>query len=382
MMPLAPTRADRNPSGRTAEEVLAALQGRSGSRRWSFRYVLLDSANRHVEELDNVSAGQVEQNWLADIKRTARFTVRERGGIDYLSDRIQPFVRLHLPPYGPDDWVEWPQGVFLLTTPRRRVSRAGVVTREVEGYDQLQVYADDVLTGRYSLAAGTVVTAAVQTLLASVLSPPAVSVSPHAGTLAAAKEWEPGTPKLHVINDLLGMINYESLSFDEEGVALVRPYRSPAERPEEYTYADDHHGLVYPELEQEMDLWAVHNRWVLVVSEPDQPPLVATYTNSDPSSPTSTVRRQRTITDFRTELEAVDLTALQAKAARLAFEASQVYEYVPFRTGIMPVHSGNDVYRLRLDSLAINARYAEASWKLPLKAGAAMEHNARRVVTV
>lgn len=382
MMPLAPSLAARNPNGHTDQEVLAALRGSTGARRFSFRYALLDSANRYQDDLEDVLAGSVSQSWLADIKRTAAFTIRERGGIDFLSDRIQPFVRLHLPPYGDRDWVEWPQGVFLLTTPPRRSSKVGVITREVQGYDQLQVYSDDLLVSRYSVAAGTVVTTAVRTLLTSVLDSPAINLTPASGTLVAAKEWEPGTSKLRVINDLLSMINYESLSFDEEGAAMVRPYRSPQERAEEYTYADDDQGLIFPELEQSMDLWRVPNRWVLVVSEPDQPALTASYTNADPASPTSTVRRRRTITDFRTEQEAVSLAALQDKAKRLAFEASQVFEEVPFRTGLMPIHSGNDVYRVRLEGLAINAKYAETSWKLTLKAGAPMEHSARRVVTV
>lgn len=382
MLATVPT-GDRNPNGHGAATILAALQGLSGSRRFSFRYRLMEpDGTVVVEHLDNVLAGSVSQNWLADIKRTATFTMVERGGIDFLSDRIQPVVRLHLPPFGAADWVDYPQGVFLLTTPARSASMAGVVTREVQGYDQLQVYGDDLLADRYTVATGTVVTTAVTTLLNSVLVPPRLRVTPHAGTLTAAKEWEPGTSKLRVINDLLGLVNYESLSFDEDGVAVVQPYRSPAERAEEYVYAADHQGLVMPDAGQELDLFAVANRWVLVVSEPDQPALVASYTNSDPASPTSTVRRQRTITDYRTEQEATDLTTLQAKAARLAVEASQVYEAVTFKTGLMPLHSGNDVYRITLPALALNAAYAEQSWTMPLKAGAEMAHVARRVITV
>lgn len=382
MMPLAPSLAARNPNGHTEAEVRAALQGLTGARRFSFRYALLEVTGRYVQDLDSVLAGTVNQSWLADIKRTASFTLRETGEVDFLSDRLQPFVRLHLPPFQAQDWVEWPQGVFLLTSPERKVSSSGVVTREVSGFDQLQVYADDIPEGRYSVAAGTLVTAAVRTLLTSVLVPPAIRLTPHAGTLAATKDWEPGTSKLRMINDLLGMINYESLSFDEEGAAMVQPYRSPQERAEEYTYADDQTSLMHPEMTQALDIFSVKNRWVLTVSQPDQPVLTTTYTNANPSSPTSTVRRGRTITDYRTEEEAVDLTALQGKAQRLAFEASQVYESVPFSTGLMPVHSGNDVYRIRLERLAINAKYAEASWRMPLKRGAKMEHVARRVVSV
>lgn len=382
MQAIAPPLGERNPNGHTEETILAALRGVTGSRYLTFRYYLLDSANNRLAVLGNVTECAITQNWLADIKRTMMLSMRETGGIDFLSDRIQPAVRLHLPPYGEQDYVEWPQGVFLLVSPKRKASRTGVLTREVQGYDQLFVYTDDIPEDRYVVAAGTAVTTAIETLLNSVIVPPEISLTPSASVLAVAKDWDPGTSKLRMINDLLGMINYESLSFDEDGRAIVQPYRVPSDRPEEYVYADDHLGVTAPDPEQELDLFDTPNKWVLVVSEADQAPLVASYTNNDPTSLTSTVARQRVITDYRIEQEAVDLGVLTLKAQRLAFEASQVYEAIPFKSALMPIHSGNDVYRLTLRSLAVNAVYAEQSWKMTMKAGALMEHVARRVVTV
>lgn len=380
MQAIAPPSGDRNPNSHTEEEVLAALQGRSGVRRFSFRYELLDAGNVFIEDLDTtVLDAKISENWLADIKRTAAFTLRETGRIDYLSDRIKPIVRTWIPPYGPKDYVEHPQGVFLLSSPVRKIDGQGVITREVEAYDPLQVYADDLFTARYTVAAGANVIASVVTLLGSV----PMAVSPSTKTLATASEWKPGDSKLKAINELLDMVNYESLSFDEDGRAIVQEYRSPLERAEEYEYGADDRGLVVPEVEQELDLWSVHNQWVLVVSDPDrEDPLISSYTNTDPASPTSTIRRQRTITDFREEQDAADQTSLDAKVARLAFEASQIYEAIPFQSALMPIHSGNDVYRLRLPALAVNAKYAEQSWSFEMKAGAKMDHRARRVVSV
>lgn len=382
MMPVVPTLAARNPAGHTEAEILSALRGLQGSRRFSFRYELLEADGTWLRDLDTVTAGSVSQNWLADIKRTCTLSLVERGDVDWLKDRVRPSVRLHLPPWGPEDWVEYPQGVFLLSSPERVVGESRVVSREVAGFDQLLVYADELLTDRFAVAAGSNVVNAVRALLLDVLVPPQIRSTPHAGVLVTAKEWEPGTSTLTMINELLGMINYDSLAFDEDGVALVQPYRPPSERSPGYTYADDSNGLMLPDITQGLDPYGVANEWVCTVSEPDQPPLSASYTNTNPASPTSTVRRGRTITDYRTEMEAVDLTVLQAKVARLAFEASQVYESIPFSTGLMPIHSGNDVYRLKLDALAINATYAEHTWKLTMKAGVPMEHAARRVVTV
>lgn len=367
-----------NPNSHTEAAILAALRGATGSRLFSFRYDLLDSTNTYIQALDNVTSCTIEQNWLAEIKRTATIRLQDNGVIDFLSDRIQPWIRLHLPPYGEDDWVEWPQGVFLLASPERQADEVGAVTRDAQAYDGLQQFVDDKTENRYTVAAGTVVTAEVSTLLGSIDK----SITPSTSTLPVAREWEPGTSKLRIINDLLGMVNYESLSFDESGAAVVAPYVSPNDRAEEYTYADDDDSLIIPGAGQALDLFSVPNKWVLVVSEPDRAPLVGAYTNNDPGSLTSTVTRGRTIVDFRTEVEATDQAALDAKAERLAFEASQIYEAIEFNTGMNPLHSGNDVYRIMYGPLAVNAKYTEHTWRMDLAAGATMSHRARRVVSI
>lgn len=374
---------DRNPNDHTPMEVLAALQGRTGARRFTFRYDLLSADGTLVGTLSNVQSGKVAQNWLSDIKRTATFRLRETGGIDYLADRIRPWVRLHLYPYGTLDWVEWPQGVFLLATPGRTINGEGTITREVEAYDHAKVYADDLVTDRYAVPAGTQYIAAILTLLGTLGAgyPPA-SYPALPTSLPETKEWEPGTSKLKIMNELLDAINFESLSFNEMGGAVIRPYTSPADRAPEYTYATDSVSIMHPEVTQELDLWSVPNKWHLVVSDPDRPVLTSTYTNTNPASPTSTVRRGRTITDYRPDQEAADQATLDAKVARLAFEASQVFEAVEFSTGLMPIHSGNDVYRIEHTGLAVNAKYGEQSWELELRAGTPMKHRARRVVTV
>lgn len=380
MLPFAPAGVDHNPNQHSAADVLDALRGKYGTRRFSFRYEVLASNLVKVADLGNVISAHVEQNWLADIKRKATFVVRDTTDVDYLSQYLKPWVRLHLAPYGTDDWVEWPQGVFVPSTPQRHADAAGRVTREVAGYDLLQVLADDKVSSRYTVSASTAYTTAVSTVLAS--AGLAANIHASASVLPVAMEWDPGTPKLRVVNDLLDAINYQSLSFDEDGIAVVAEYVSPAARAEAYTYADDTDGLIIPEVDQELDLFSVPNQWTLVVSEPDRDSIYASYTNTDPSSPTSVPRRGRTITDFRTEQQSVDIVTLYAKVARLAFEASQIYEAIDIETALMPVHSGNDVLRLRYAPLGVDDKYAEQSWSMELRAGAPMKHRVRRVVSV
>jgi hypothetical protein len=162
---------------------------------------------------------------------------------------------------------------------------------------------------------------------------------------------------------------------------VCRPYKSPAERAPEYTYATDQASVIRGEVAQTIDLFDIPNKWVLVKSEADQAPLTATYTNTSTTSPTSTISRGRTIVDFRTD-DAADQATLNAKAARLAFEASQVFESVEVSTAAMPMHSNADVVAFEIHGLAVADKYSEQSWELPLEVGASMTHTVRRVVTL
>lgn len=370
----------RDPSGRYSDAaVLAALQGRSGVRTLTFRFDRLSSSNVLIEPVDWVVEGKVTNNALADIKRQASFRILDRGGFNYLSDRIKPWARLRMPDGG---YVEWPLGVFLLESPSRKLKGTGVIERDVKAFDQLTVLAQDRIPVRASRAAGTLYTDVIaqQAGFAGV----SATITPSASALPVAMEWEPGTPRLRIINDMLAAINYESAWFDENGSLIARPYLSPSDRTPEYVYDDDavRSVIAHDELEQALDIFDVPNQWTLVVSEGDRPPLSTTYTNNSPNSPTSTVARGRTITDFRDGEDAADLATLEAKARRLAFEASQVVERITFDTLLMPLHSNADVLQLRVPDLGVDGIYSEQSWELPLKAGARMSHTVRRVVAV
>jgi hypothetical protein len=390
--------------GFSADIVKIALH--ASNRKLAFRYELLDSTNQTKGQITNVLAASVSNNALAQIKRTARFTMKEDGSVKFLSDRVKPYCRLWVPPgrilarqfsflqpQFPSEyeilregskeggWVEWPLGVFVLSTPPRRTNSSGVVIREVEAYDLLQILVDDKVEDRYVVTAGTNYLTAVKSLLnSSGLTQQNLTATDK--TLPADRDWNPGTTKLQIINDLLGAINYRSLFYDENGIAVAQPYVSPDVRASEYTYRDDDESVIFPEVEQGLDLFSVPNKWVLVVSEPDRPALMSTYTNTNPDSSTSTVSRGRTIVDYLEGVEAVDQVALDAKARRLAFEASQVYEQVNFDTGIMPMHSDLDVLTLEFSKLGISAKYVETEWSFDLKAGAKMRHRIRRVVSV
>jgi len=362
-------------NGYTEAQVITALH--SANRQMAFRYELLDSTNVFKRQLDNVLNASVNNNTENEIKRTARFSIRDDGTINFLSDRIKPWVRLKMPDGG---WAEWPQGVFLLSTPPRKVDAAGVVTREVEAYDQLQVLVDDKIEYRYTVTTGTNYIIAIKAVLdgAGITQQ---NLTATALTLSTDWDWSPGTEKLKIINDLLSAINYRSLWFDENGQAIAQPYVTPANRASEYTYRDDNQSVIFPDVAQELDLFGVPNKWVLYVSEADQATISSIYTNTNPNSLTSTVSRGRTITTYQ-QVDAADQTTLDDLVEKKAYEDSQIYEQVTLETAIMPMHSEADVFTLAFSGLGISAKYSEISWSMELKAGAKMRHLIRRTVTI
>lgn len=376
--------------GFTAAEVTDALT--RADRALKFRYQLLDSSNAHKAWLTGVSAGSVAHNNLADIKRTARFTIRDgEDSINFLSDRIKPWVYARVTggafpsPMTSSTvagWAGFPQGVFLLTSPTKATgSSADVVVREVDAYDQTIVLRDDKVTDRYTVAAATNYITAVKAVLDGA-GVTAQNLTATSSTLPVARDWAPGTPKLTIVNDLLAAINYRSLHFDADGRATARPYLSPATAAPEWTYADDEISVLSPVMALTLDLFEVPNEWVLVVSEPDRTVLTSTYTNENEQSPTSTVNRDRTIVDFRTDTDAVDQSTLDAKVERLAFEASQVYESIDIQTAIMPFHDDADVLELAYSPLEIDDKFSEHTWGFEFRAGSWMTHRVRRVVEI
>jgi hypothetical protein len=360
--------------GVSAVAVIKALH--SPHRRLSFRYELLNKELQKIGDLLTVKGGEVSHNALATIKRTAKFSLMDTGEIDFLNDRIKPYVRLWVQ----NQWVEFPQGVFLLSTPTKKDS-TGKVERDVDAYDGLLVLTDDKFEQRHIIQEGIPYYNAVVDILSSA-GITQYNIEFTDKILARSIEFEAGKEKLFAVNELLGQLNYTPLRVDANGVYTASYYRSPTVRAIDYTYKDDELSVTYQGVEEEFDLFSIPNKWVVVCSNPEQDPLVASYTNENPDSVTSTVSRGRTIVDYRDVSDIADQVSLNAYVQRIAFEASQVYGKIIFETAIMPMHDYADVLEIDYSPLGIKGKYSETSWTLPLAIGARMKHEVRKVVTI
>lgn len=364
--------------GYSRQQIIDMLHARYASRTIKFRYDLLSSQEIKIGELDNVSSGEVSMSSLAtDIKRTAQFNMRDNNDIDWLNDRVQPFCMLRMPDGG---WVEWSLGIFLLNSPKRK-EQNGQIYREIEAYDGLQVLLDDKFDSRYTIAAGVNYITAINNIFFTV-GITKINIPGTNSLLAITKEFEIGTSKLSAINELLGELNYTSLWVDERGYYTSTPYMIPSDRAIDYQYEDNELSIIYNGLEEELDLFSVPNKFVVVQSNAETNPLISIYVNENPLSITSTVSRGRTIVETRDVDNIADQVSLDSYAKRIAFEASQVYGHIEFETAIMPMHSHSDLLHVTYSRMGIKDRYVETNWTIPLESGEKMSHSARRVVAI
>jgi hypothetical protein len=390
--------------GFTPEQIKSALHFTGGLKKVAFRYELLNKNNQKIGDLSTVESGEVSMQSLAQIKRTARFTLKDIGDINFLSDRIKPFIRIYIPPgrvmgreyslvhpaqpvaneirAAPDKggWIEFPMGIFLLSSPTRKDQTNGVF-REVEAYGGLVILLNDRLEYRLVIFAGTsYYDAIVELLLSAGITNYNIEFTD--AVLKRDIEFEPGKEKLFVINELLGQINYTPIYDDVNGVFVSAPYRSPSVRSADYSYKDDELSVLYQGMEEELDIFDIPNKWVVVCSNPEQEPLFSSYTNSNPDSPTSTISRGMTIVDYREVSDISSQESLNAYVQRIAFEASQVYGKISFETAIMPMHDYADILEIEYSPLGIKGKYSETSWTIPLIVGGKMKHEVRRVVQI
>ncbi|WP_163102247.1 hypothetical protein [Peribacillus alkalitolerans] len=373
-------------NGYTKKEIMDVLHSRRGPRKLRFRYDLLDKQNRFIKTLNSVLSGEVSMDSLADIKRKARFTIKDDGSINFFSDRIQPFVEIEIPTLRrhsemiPKSWIAFPLGIFLLSSPTRKDQTNGVF-RDVDAYGGLVILRDDKFDSTYVIPSGTKVYDAIIALLLSA-GIASYNIEFTNAVLQRDIEFEPGKEKLYAVNELLRQINYTPIYDDVNGIFTSAPYRSPAVKAIDYTYRDDDASVTFQGMEEVLDLFEVPNKWVVVCSNPEQTPIGSTYINENMDSPSSTINRGRTIVDYREVSDIADQTTLDAYVQRIAFEASQVYGKITFETALMPMHDYGDILEIDYSPLNIMGKYSETSWTMPLAIGGKMRHEVRKVVTI
>jgi len=367
--------------GYTHKQVLDQLLYSDGSRNINFRYALLNEFDVPIADSLSVSGGSVRHASLSEIKRTAMFTLKETEfrDIDYSKERIQPYFRLQMTPR---DWLEWSLGIFLISSPVRK-EQNGHVFRELNCDDSSVMLVEDKFTDRHLIRHGSNYVNAIRLILNSAKLQK-INIESNDALTSRDIEFEIGMKKSEAVNDLLDAINYTSYHVDEAGYVTAKPYVSPSNTPAGMTYETDDLSVIAPGAENELDTFDIPNIFIAVATNPEtDKSLKSKYTNNDPMSMLSTVRRGRNVVRFDELSDIADQATLDSYIQRIAFEASQVYDKVRFTTAAMPHHGYMDVLNIKHKILGISERYSETAWEMNLNTGSVqMTHEVRRILTV
>ena len=380
----------------TREQIIDALH--APQRVIKFRYDLLDKNLRFKCTLKTISTAGISYSAQNSIKRTATFTMRDEA-IDYLSARVRPVFCLKMSrgntwgnvaaktwgevatkTWGEIrrtvEWIEWPLGVFILSSPARTADN-NVVIRDIEAYDLNQLLHTDAITNRIFFPEGTRYTDAVINLIVGA-GHDFYMITQSDEVMPVPMEFEVGKTRLEIINELLAAVNYTPLFVDENGAYIARPDHEPQIGDIAYFYTTKDKSVIFAGATEAVDFFNLPNRFIAFVSNPERPPMVATFENDDVLSQLST-RNRPVVTAVQKVNDMASQAALEEYVTTWARKASIVEANIEFSTALMPMHGYRDIYQFEHEVLRINEVYEEQSWDMSLVAGGTMTHNARRL---
>jgi hypothetical protein len=293
------------------------------------------------------------------------------AGVDLATDRLRPVAVIN--------GVEYPCGVYIVTTLSHSVSN-GVPLVTIDAYSALYLAQRAKTETRHHINAGTLYTTAIGDLLAACGITDAEITASDLAIPTAREDWDEGTPRLTIINDLLGEINYNSAWVGLDGRVRITPYTVPSPSTITHTYTAGAASLLSPDWTLSDDMYGKCNVFKVVCSNPEiDTVMTAIAENNDASSPFSIAKIGRV--PYIEYVNCVPSQAvLQMKADALLYKSLQSTQEVSFATAINPTHETYET--VALDCGALSGIFAETGWTLTLSPESDMQHKARRIVIV
>lgn len=299
--------------------------------------------------------------------------------VDWLSDEIQPVIDIN--------GIEYPLAVVM---PASVVPSESETTKElhVEAYDRCWRVSDTRFETVLHLSAGTNYVSAIETLLLGCGVETILKTESEA-TLTEDREWDIGTSYLEVVNQLLSEINYEKLSFNENGIAMIKPIRELSVENAVIAFTDktvdprDPKSAsiinIMPEISITNDIYKAPNVFVCVCSNPDKSDvMIAKAENTNPQSPLSIQRRGRRIVDVVRVDNIASQEELQAYVNNIRNESMITGEVYTIKTLLLPGIRTSDIVALQVNGAG--AICIEEQWEMILGIGGSMTHQLKRVV--
>ena len=305
-----------------------------------------------------------------EVKMVLEGTFLQNPQMNLITDRLKPMFYV--------DGKEYQVGEYMVTDAALHTVEGLRKELEITAYDLTYLAKQSKIEDRIFIPAGTLYTDAIRSQIvdSGILN---FIVVPNTATFATDREdWEPGTSRLQIINDLLAEINYNSLWMDLSGTVRGTPYQQPLAENITIEYRNDQYSVLYPDDSSTTDIFDKPNVFIAVVENPDLPEnLRAEAVNDDPTVPYSTVNRGR-IAQYEKLDNIASQAELQAYVDNLKFKSLMSTQEIEFSTAANPVHSAFDIIGFYKDDLT--GIYEETEWSFPFTPGQAMTHRARRAI--
>lgn len=360
-------------------------------RTLGFVYEIYDKTGKFKRLFRDVSEGQLSFRSLAEIKRTLMIDFRgDVSDIDFLNDRLLVKMRIKdILPVVPrstqliagevielgDGTIEYYLGKYLFSSPEA-VVEGDNKRYSCTCFDYTKLLMDTRTESRYFVSAGTIITNTIEAILKMFVgSEYVIPQSVKRNNIDI--EFPVGTTYLTIANELLAIIGYTSLYTDGLGRVTATESVQASKKPVRYDYEISDKGIIInKDIVVSDDVSGTPNHWIAYTSNSQTPPLIATYTNTDPSSPTSTYNRGRKISAEPYEVSDIaDQETLDAYIKQMALtDISTRLGTLSMSTLINPVHGFMD------HILFDGQHYQQTSWDIELRPSGVMKHKCRAVI--
>lgn len=229
--------------------------------------------------------------------------------------------------YDNGDEVTSQMGLFNTMPPQKTYTPSQHVA-EINGNDVTWRLSMDVFDKGYSIAAGTNIVTAINTILtAAGITRTAITATSMTNDVAFS--WKVGTTKLTVVNDLLASMGYYPIYAAKDGTLTSQRYVSANDLQVATTYdttSEANPVRIIRQVQMNPQFDKVVNKVVVVRQGPNQEVITVTRTNMNTDSPTSIPNLGMTIAKVINDSKVVDHASARALAIKTLEAGSYVYE--------------------------------------------------------
>lgn len=338
--------------------------------------------------------GTVNEDRTATTRRTASLTIAGNPDIVPLFNTsvltpfghvVAPYFGFHNPTTGAIEWV--PCGVLPMVTVNITDTPSDIQI-SVSASDRSWVVSQRKLTAPYTIAAGTDLAVAIESLISSVYPPARFNITPtttvQSGgiTVLTVTNFKAGDDPWAAAQTLADAGGYE-LFADRYGVFVARPIPNPAGTPVSWAY-DATAGNSGPQsLQRTWTRQGVANDFRVVgagTASSKTGPVVGAAADNNPNSPTYVSGPYGDIPSFVTSSLVTTTAQAQTAAANLLAASAGSTEQLSLNVSPNPAHDADDVIFVNRPRVGVTGNYVLDKVSISLRHSGSGQLSCRSVV--